>query len=163
MQAAQFTVYNGYLYYIESTATGFVNRLETTSPNDNGSAIDSYYWTKELSGNPGHENLQKDFRKIKLLVEKSGSYNMNLSYRIDSDNGTGTVKQIDLSNSSDTWGSKNWGTMVWGAGTAQEEVVISLGQASGKRIQFKFSNQNTAGQRFKVHGMNLHYNIKGVR
>ena len=163
ISAAQFTVYNGNLYYIESTATGFVNQLETTSSNDNGAAINSTYWTKELSGNPGHENLQKDFRKIKLLVEKSGSYNMNLSYRIDSDNGTGTVKQIDLSNSSDTWGSKNWGTMVWGAGTVQEEVVISLGQASGKRIQFKFSNQNTAGQRFKVHGMNLHYNIKGVR
>lgn len=163
ISAAQFTVYNGNLYYIESTATGFVNRLETTSPNDNGAAIDSYYWTKELSGNPGHENLQKDFRKIKLLVEKSGSYNMNLAYRVDSDNGMGTVKQIDLSNNADQWGNKNWGTMVWGAGTSQEEVVISLGQASGKRIQFMFSNQETAGQRFKVHGMNLHYNIKGVR
>lgn len=163
MNAAQFTVYNGSLYYIESTATGFVNRVETTSSNDNGSAIDSYFYTKELSGNPGDENLQKDFRKVKLLVEKAGAYNMNLSYRVDSDNGSGVTKQVDLTNPADTWGSKNWGDMVWGAGTAQEEIVIPLGQVTGKRIQFKFSNQNTAGQRFKVHGLNLTYNIKGRR
>lgn len=163
LSAAQFTIYNGSLYYIESTATGFVNQLETTTYSDNSTAIDSHFWTKELSGNPGHENLQKDFRWIKLLVEKFGSYNMNLTYRIDSDNGVGTTIPVDLTNSADTWGTKNWGTMVWGAGSAQEEVTIPLGQVSGKRIQLKFSNQNATAQRFKVHGLNLNYNIKGRR
>jgi hypothetical protein len=163
LSAAQFTIYNGFLYYIESTATGFVNRLETTTYADNASAINSFYWTKELSGNPGHENLQKDFRWVKLLVEKLGAYYMNPTYRVDSDNGEGTTLLVDLTNSSDTWGSRNWGVMVWGAGSAQEEVTVPLGQVTGKRVQFRFSNQNTSGQRFKVHGLNLNYNIKGRR
>lgn len=163
VSAAQFTVYAGNLYYIESTATGFVNRLETTSYTDNGTAINSYLWTKEFSGNPGHENLQKDFRKLKLLVEKSGAYYMNVGWRVDSDNGAGTVKQIDLSSDADLWGTKNWGTMTWGSGKAQEEVTLSLGQTTGKRLQIMFSNQNTTGQKFKVIGLNFTYNIKGRR
>lgn len=161
VNAAQFTVYGGNLYYLESTATGFVNRLETTTYNDNGTAINSYFWTKEFSGNPGDENVQKDFRKLKLLVEKSGPYRMNVGWRVDSDNGTGAVKQIDLSSDADTWGTKNWGTMVWGSGKAQEEVTLSLGQTTGKRIQFMFSNQNAVNQKFKLIGVNLTYNIKG--
>jgi hypothetical protein len=163
VNAAQFTIYNGSLYYIESLATGFVNQLESTTYADNSTAIDSYYWTKEISGNPGHETFQKDFRYVKLLVEKSGSYYMNLTYRVDSDNGAGTTLLVDLTNPADTWGSKNWGTMTWGAGAAQQEVTVPLGQVTGKRIQLKFSNQNTSGQRFKVHGLNLNYNIKGRR
>jgi hypothetical protein len=163
LAAAQFTVYNSKLYFISSTATGFVYQLEYSTYSDSGTAIDSYLWTKEISGNPGHENLQKDFRKVKLLVEKSGNFYMNLTFRVNSDNGDGTTKQVDLSSSADNWGTKNWGTMVWGSGTAQEEITIPLGQVSGKRIQFKFSNQNTAGQRFKVLGFNLTYNIKGRR
>lgn len=163
ISAAQFTVYNGRLYFIESSATGFVNQLETTSYSDNSTAINSYFWTKEISGNDGHENLQKDWRRIKLLVEKSGQYYMNLSYRVDSDNGDGQTVQVSLASTADTWGSKNWGTLIWGAGNAQEEVSIPLGQVSGKRIQLKFSNQNTAGQKFKVLGANITYNIKGRR
>lgn len=163
INAAQFTVFGGRLYYLESTATGFVNQLETTSYSDNGSAIDSYFWTKEIAGNPGHENLQKDFRKLKLLIEKSGQYYMNVGWRVDSDNGAGSVKQIDLSSDADVWGNKNWGTMVWGSGRAQEEVTLPLGQATGKRIQLMFSNQNAAGQKFKVIGVNITYNVKGRR
>jgi hypothetical protein len=88
---------------------------------------------------------------------------MNLTYRVDSDNGAGQTKQIDLTSDADVWGVKNWHTMVWGAGNAQEEVTVFLGQVTGKRIQFKFSNQNVTGQRFKVTGLNLTYNIKGRR
>jgi hypothetical protein len=34
---------------------------------------------------------------------------------------------------------------------------------SGKRIQYKFDNQNTVDQRFKVHSLNFLSNIKGFR
>jgi hypothetical protein len=56
-----------------------------------------------------------------------------------------------------------WGSGTWGSGASQREAVLTLGQVTGKRIQLRFSNQNTAGQRFKVHGLNLTYNIKGRR
>lgn len=163
ISAAQFTVYAGKLYYGTSQATGFIYQLEAGSYADDGSAIDSYFWTKEFSGLPGHENLQKDFRKVKLLVDKAGAYYMNLTYRTDSDSGLGQTQQIDLNPGSMIWGIGTWGGQIWGSGHEQEEITVSLGQVTGKRIQFKFSNQNAANQRFKVHGLNFTYNVKGRR
>ncbi len=163
LNACQFTIYGGKLYYLSSTATGFVYQLESSLYSDDGGAINSYLWTKEFSGNPGHENLQKDFRKVKLLVDKPGAYYMNLTYRVDSDKGVGTTVQVDLNPGSTIWNAFNWGAALWGGGTDQQEITIPLGSVTGKRIQFKVSNQNVAGQRFKVHGLNFTYNIKGVR
>lgn len=161
--AAQFTIYNGNLYFGSSLATGLVYQAETSTYNDDGAAINSYYWTKEYSGNKGQENLAKDFRKARILIEKLGAYYMNFVYRMDSDRGVGTTAQIDLNPGSSLWGTLIWGLGAWGGGVDQEEVPQSLGQARGKRIQFMFSNQNTVNQGFKVHGMNFNYNVRGVR
>jgi hypothetical protein len=160
---AQFTAYGGKLYYLDAAATGFVYQMETTAYNDAGTAINSYLWTKEFSGLDGHENLQKDFRKVKLLVDLSGAYFMSLTYRTDSDAGGGTTVQVSLDPGSSLWGTLTWGAGTWGAGKVQQEITVYLGQASGKRIQFQFSNQNSVGQYFKVHGLNFTYNIKGKR
>ncbi len=160
---SQFTAYGGKLYYLDAAATGVVYQMETTAYTDNGTAVNSYLWTKEFSGLPGHENLQKDFRKVKLLVDLIGAYYMNLTYRTDSDSGGGTTVQVSLDPGSALWGTLVWGAGAWGAGKAQQEITVYLGQATGKRIQFQFSNQNIAGQHFKVHGLNFTYNIKGKR
>lgn len=162
LAAAQFTIFNGKLYYGSSTATGFVYQLETTTYGDDGTAINSYFWTKEFSGLPGHENLEKDFRQVRLLVEKVGAYYMNVTLRTDSDLGDGTTYLVSLDPHASTWGAFNWGAAVWGGGAAQKEETLRTG-ATGKRLQLRFSNQNTVNQRFKVHGMNFTYNIKGKR
>lgn len=159
----QFTSYGGKLYYLDAAATGLVYQMETSSYSDNGTAVNSYIWTKEFSGLPGHENLQKDFRKVKLLVDLAGAYYMNLTYRTDSDSGAGTTVQVNLDPGSSIWGTLIWGQGAWGAGRAQQEITVYLGQTTGKRIQFQLSNQNKAGQYFKVHGLNFTYNIKGKR
>lgn len=163
IDAAQMTIYAGNLYYVSSKADGFVYQLEDGTYNDDDAAIDSYYWTKEYSGVPGDENFNKDFRYANLLVEKLGAYNMNLTYRTNSDAGDGTAVQIDLDPGGNQWGSLEWGTDEWGGGVEQEDKRVFLGTLRGKRIQFKFSNQNTADQAFKVHGMNIVYNLKGYR
>jgi len=69
---------------------------------------------------------------------------------------------VSLSPGGSIWGSFTWGVGSWGGGRSQDEIEVQLGAISGKRIQLKFSNQNTAGQRFKVHGLNYTYNIRGV-
>lgn len=161
--AAQFTVYGGFLYFGSSIADGFVHRMETTGYNDNAAAINSYVWTKEFSGLKGHENMEKDFRFVYVLVDKAGDYYMNLTYRVDSDKGDGTTVQVDLDPGSSIWGILIWGLGVWGGGTDQEEIPVPLGGARGKRIQFRFSNQNAADQRFKVHGFKFTYNLRGQR
>jgi hypothetical protein len=57
----------------------------------------------------------------------------------------------------------DWGIDVWGGGFSKRETKIDLGTISGKRIQFKFDNQNTVNQRFRVHGLNFLSNVKGYR
>mgnify|MGYP001591989792 FL=1 len=88
---------------------------------------------------------------------------MTVAYRVDSDRGEGIARQIDLTPGTSVWGTLIYGTGTWGGGDDQAEVTLTMGQVTGKRIQFKFSNQSTAGQRFKVHGLNFTYNVKGKR
>lgn len=162
INAAQFAIMGGLLYSGSSTTDGFIYQIETSSYADNTSAINSYFWTKEFAGNPGHENYTKDFRRIRFLADLAGNYYMNLTIKVDSDSGQGNVKQIPLNPGGSIWGILIWGAGVWGGGKTQYEFDISLGQISGKRIQFKFDNQNAINQRFKVHRMNIVYNIRGI-
>ena len=163
LSAAQFTIYNGNLYYGTSAATGFAYKMETGVYSDDGSAIDSYYWTKEFSGTEDEYNLFKDFRYANVLLENSGDWFMNITYRVDSDRGSGNTTQVDLDPGSSLWGTMVFGRDTWGGGSDQREYRLYLGTSRGKRIQFKFSNQNTAGQKFKIHGLNYVYNVKGLR
>jgi hypothetical protein len=161
--AAQFTIYGGELYFISSTATGFVYKYAPTTYGDDGTAIDSYFWTKEFSGYDEDVNAHKDFRFANILYDTSGDYFMNFYYRTDSDKGGGDLVQVDLDPGGSLWGSMIWGTDVWGGGNYQREERIFLGSARGKRIQFKFSNKNTVNQKFKVHRLSFMYNQKGFR
>jgi hypothetical protein len=164
LNAQQFTVYNGTLYYISSTANGFVYEMNRPAVyNDDGAAINSYFVTKEFSGNPGMEQYQKDFRYVNLLYEKSGSYYMTLNYKMDSDSGVGNSVLLSLNPGASLWGTMIWGTDNWGGGHDLGEDRIYLGQSRGKRIQFKFTNQNTVNQKFKVVGLQFSANLKGRR
>lgn len=161
LNPAQFTIYGGKLYYGSSSTDGFVYQLEASTFDDNGTAINSYYYTKEYSGRKGHENLPKDFRKIKFLADLSGAFYMNMSWIVDSDKGSGQSKQIYLDPGGSLWGTMVYGRDTYGGGKYQDEFEISLGQTYGKRIQFKFDNQNGVTKRFKIHRMTFIYNVRG--
>lgn len=161
--AAQFTIYNGKLYFISATNTGFVYEAETSTYSDDGSAINSYVWTKETGGNPEHITWTKDFIKARFLVDMAGSYFMNFGWRTNSDKGTGDTKQINLDPGGNLWGTMLFGTSLWGGGTNQTQFNQDMATANGERIQLYFSNQNKANQRFKVHWHNIEYNTKGLR
>lgn len=163
LNAAQFTVYNGSLYYGSSTATGFLYKENPNVYSDDGSAINSYIWTKEFVGLPGHESFHKDFRFANFLVDLPGAYFMNVGVRTDSDAGSGTEYPVSIDPQTELWGTMVWGTDVWGGGAFQQDVKFPLSGARGKRIQFKFSNQNKVNQKFKIHWMNFTYNLKGPR
>lgn len=164
INAEQLTVYGGKLYAIDSTATGFVRELNKANTyDDSGAAINSYVQTKEFPGNPGDEQWFKDFRVFNLLYEKAGGYYMDVFYKVDSDISDGNRLQISLDPGGSLWGVMVWGVDNWGGGNAAGEELISLGLSRGKRIQFKFTNQNTAGQKFKIYGLQFSYNRKGRR
>jgi hypothetical protein len=163
IQAAQFTIYSGNLYFGSSNDVGYAYRLENGTYSDDGAAIDSYIWTKEFSGYDNEINFQKDYRFLNLLVDNAGAYYMTVGYRVDSDSGTGDTQQVSLTPGGSLWGSMVWGVDTWGGGTNQSEKELYISPMRGKRIQIKFSNQNTVNQRFKVHGLNFAYNLKGFR
>lgn len=160
---AQFADYGGTLYYGDGRSNGFVFYENSGVYTDNGAAIDSYFWTKEFGGNDGDFTNYKDFRYANILVDLAGSYQMNVTARVDSDTSSGNTTSISLDPGGSLWGSMQWGTDDWGGGYDQSEVRVDLGTLSGKRIQFKFDNQETVNQRFRVHGLNFLSNIKGYR
>ena len=163
LNVAQFVIHNGLLYYGTSTATGFVYQESPGVYSDDGSAIDSYFWTKEFSGSGGEESYSKDFRFTNILVDLAGNYNMILRYRTNSDSGVGTSVNVNLNPNASLWGVMKWGIGTWGGGDFQGDIRIYLATLRGKRVQFMFSNGNTANQRFKVHHQNFTYNLKGQR
>lgn len=162
--ATQFCVFGGKLYFASSTNNGFVYQVDGTGVfSDDGVAINSYLWTKEFSGFEEDTNFTKDFRYTNILNDNKGNYFMNLTYRVNSDLGQGTTVTVNLNPGGSQWGSMVWGVNLWGGGNGQTENRVYLANAMGKRIQFQYSNQNVAGQAFKVQRMNLAYNIRGFR
>ncbi len=163
LNAAQFTIYNGSLYYACSNLVGFVYVMNTTTYNDSGTAINSYYQTKEFSGLGGEENYVKDFRFANLLYGLVGQYFMEIKYRVDSDRGAGESELIDVTEGGSLWGTMVWGTDPWSAGFQEAEKKIFLNRVRGKRIQFQFNNRNIVNQKFKSIGLSFTYNLKGKR
>lgn len=163
LNAADFTVYNNSLYYIDANDTGSVFKMNDGTYNDNGAAINSYFNTKEYVGFKNDENFQKDHRFISLLLESAGSWSMDLNAIVDSYGGLGDKYVIDLTPNQDLYGTGVYGTAVYGDRSAQFDRKLFLGGLRGKRIKFRFSNQNTADQRFKVHWIKYAYNRKGYR
>lgn len=163
MTPTQFTIYNGKMYYATNENTGFVYEMNTSSYSDSGSAINSYYYTKEFAGFLNESSNYKDFRYALFLIEMLGNYYMNIASRVDSDIDDGNTQRVSLYSGSTTWNNFNWDEANWGGGVEQQDVKLDLGIASGKRIQFKFSNQNTINQGFKVHWAAFAYNLKGTR
>jgi hypothetical protein len=161
--AAAFTIYSGSLYFQDATANGFVHQLENGLYTDNGAAINSYYWTKEYECHEKQEDFHKDFRYCIFVVETLGDWNMNLTYRTDSDRGSGTTTTINLNPGGSLWGTMIWGVDSWGGGVLRSTKTVYFGPLSGRKIQFKFDNQNTASRSFKVLRGSIYYNLRGQR
>lgn len=156
-----FTVYNNKLYGGSSLTDGFVYELDTSTYNDSGSAINSYFWTKEFETKD--QDWQKDYRFINLLLEMLGDWNIRLRYRLNSDKGTGNTVLIDTDPGVSLWGTMQWGSGMWGGGVNRANIRVNLANASGKIIQFYIDNNNTADQAFKLVRANFYYNKRGLR
>lgn len=164
LNAEQMTVYENVLYYADANATGLVYSMNDETYNDNGTAIDSFYWSKDFGGRPGDENFVKDWRWAHVLYEQVGDWDFQMRFVIDSTGGVGDSTTLDADPGASIWGTMRWGEDVWSPGGEETEKKVSLGGLSpAKRIQFQWNNMNTANQYFKVIGLNLDYNIRGRR
>ena len=164
LNITQFCTYGGKLYGASSNAVGFVYELEKESTySDSGVAINSYYQTKEIGGFNAHDIWTKDFRWLHILLETAGTYFMNMYTKTDSYIGDGSLSTVYLDPGSSVYGTAVYGIDNYDPGKRIAEYKIPVGGYKGKRIQFKFTNQNTANQKFKLVGMTLSYNLRGKR
>jgi hypothetical protein len=161
--AADFTVYNGNLYFQDVTENGLVHQLNDGTYTDNGAAINSYFWTKEYGGKPEHRDLTKDFRFGKMTLAPLGAWFMGFTYRTNADTGSGNKTRINLNPGGSLWGSMVWGVDSWGGGASRKDVTVYFPGGSAETIQFKFDNENTAAQAFKVLRLPFFYNVRGLR
>ena len=160
-----FTVYSGILYGQAATANGFVYQMENeASFTDDGTAINSYWLSKEFTGHKVHLENQKDFRFSNFVVEALGAYFMNVRRIIDGDTSLGVTTPISLDPGGSIWGAMTWGSDVWGGAKLRKKVTLYFGTAAGKRLQLRFDNQNTNNQGFHVYGTaSYSYNARGKR
>lgn len=163
ISASCFAVFNGNFYFGRSTATGFILKLFAGAYNDNGTAINSYWWSRlEGFGNDG-ESYVKDFRRAQVWYARLGAWFMRFKWRIDGDAGVGNSYNIDLTPLGMVWGTGVWGTSTWGGGAVETDKMVSLANSLGRRIQIGFDNQNTLTQGFKVHRLKIKANLRGER
>lgn len=163
MNISCFTIYNNKLYGGDSTATGFVYELDQAGTfSDSGTAINSYFWTKEFEGPMGDKDWQKDYRFANFLIELLGNYLIRFRYRVNSDDSVGNQIEIDTNAGGSNWNGFAWGVGNWGGAKIRENIRLST-VGSGKRIQFYFDNYNTAGRAFHVVRGNFYYNKRGLR
>jgi hypothetical protein len=159
-----FFMHNGLFFFGDSSDTGFVRRVNAGSYDDDGVAIDSYFWTKQIGGqnDGGLDSWVKDLRNLYVWHAKVGNFNMNVRVRADGDSSDGTAYVVDLNQGSALWGSMIWGVDPWGGIRDDFETRIPT-NFLGKRFQVRFDNQNVAGQYFKVHRLELEFNLRRRR
>lgn len=162
LEANNFAVHEGDLYFGSANSDGFVYKF-TNEYNFDGGAIDSYYWTAAISGIEPHRDFTKVFRHLFITVSCTGAWDMNLSYKTDFSGSTGeTTTTVDLDGGGSLWGTGVWGTSSWGGSIEKKRIRVNLIGAVGKSIQFKFAT-NSADQWFKVHEIELLYNLRSMR
>lgn len=164
INANVFFSHNGLFFAGDSTETGFVRQLNAGAFTDSGSAINSYFWTKEIGGQDDGslDSYIKDLRELYIWHEKQGDYYMNVRVRTDGDTSDGTAYPVYLDSGGSFWGTMVYGVDPWGGLRTDSETRIVMGFI-GKRFQIRFDNQNTAGQSFKVHRVELGFNIRRRR
>ncbi len=157
-QIEGFTVYQGKLYYAES---GQIYQYEDGSYNDDGGAIDSYWWTKQYGGLPQDEPFHKDFRFANIHY-KPVLGALKTRRKVNDDEGDTDTDDVTGPDTS-LWGTDAWGEFIWSQDQDSINARHSLGAAAGKYIQFQFHNSNTTDTAFSVYGLKFAYNRKGYR
>jgi len=133
---SDFTTYDGKLFGGSSAANGKIFELDTAW-NDEGSAINSYFKTFVIRGKKGHENATKVWRRVQMLVDTPGDWNMTLTYTNPDFGEVGTSAEINLDPDDADWGTAIWDTNKWGAGFDRRTVEVVFRNSVSKGIQLK--------------------------
>jgi len=153
-----FVVSDGILY--GGGYNGYVFKMATGTSFD-GAAIQPYYWTAAVSGNPEHRDNTKVFRILYITHECPGSWLLYVDYEVDF-NGVLTTGTVSLSPGGSLWGVMQWVNSTWGGGTTTKRSRLILQNAVGKLIKFKFYVTGL-NETFRVKELEIEYNVRTKR
>lgn len=172
INARSWVVHNGKLYAGDRGDTGFVRQLYDGTYTDDGSAINSYWYSKPLGGEASIDSWIKDFRWLNLWWKEIGTgiWDVSAKTEVVYDSTTGQVTSYGgdetliatiapVANPS-LYGTAIYGTSSFYTEAAEREGQFSLGSLLGRRCQYKFSNGNTADQAFKVLSLKAIMNLR---
>jgi hypothetical protein len=154
-------VHQGDLYGGSSASNGIVYQLDTGTA-FNGSAIDSYYYTMAIKGRSEHESNTKLWRYAIITVDTSGAWNMDVDYLTMDSGGAPKTTTADLSSGGALFGSAIFGVNSYGKATEQKKIRVTFEDCLGVYLQLRFRT-STANQYFKVHNVEVFYNLKSTR
>lgn len=158
---SEFCIHDGNLYGGSALQDGFVYKLDT-GYSDDGAGISSYFKTMPITGMEEHQSYTKVWRYAYITVECTGDWFMDLSYSNDFKDEDGQTVQVSLDPESSNWDEAVIGVTKWGSGILQKRIKIVFRGSVSKAIQLKFSTSN-ADEYFKVHKVEIFYNLRGLR
>jgi hypothetical protein len=156
-----FAEHAGNLYGGSSVANGYVYQLDT-GYNDVSSAINSYYLTSGINGLQEHKDNQKVWRFLIVWYEATGVWNLKVEYLLDYGVTYSDPIYINLTSGGSIWGTAIYNVSNWGGGITKKKAKVGLFGAISRDIQFKFST-DTASQYWKIHKIQVLYNIRSIR
>lgn len=153
------------LYGISSNSHGKIIEFNNNTYTDaDGSAIESYWRSKEIGSDGDLESWVKDFRQVISWVDRLGSYSMRVCVKVDGEQGDGTCYDLDLTPVSSVWDSAIWDVSLWGPGSLRNEIEQAVGPLLGKRIQVSFFNDTAvAGRGFRVNSFKIRFSYRRQR
>jgi hypothetical protein len=156
-----FAEHAGNLYGGSSIANGYVYQLDTTY-NDISSAINSYFITAGISGKKEHRDNTKVWRTLIIWYECVGDWNLTVDYLLDYGNNYSDPILLNMHPGGSLWGSAIYNTSLWGGGTLRKKMSLGLGGPHSRDIQFRFRT-NTVNNYWKIHKIQVFYNLRGLR
>jgi len=156
-----FAEHAGNLYGGSSIANGYVYQLDTTY-NDNGAAISSYFVTATISGDKKHRDYTKVWRFLIVWYECSGAWNLKVEYTLNAGLSYSDPIYLNLTPGGSVWGTAIYNTDSFGGGLQRNKQTLNLKGPQSRDIQFKFST-NTISNYWKIHKIQVQYNLRGLR
>lgn len=165
IEVQDFVIHDGLLYGGSSQGDGRVIQFDSGAYVDaDGSAINSYFWTKEYGGEGELSYWMKDGRWADIWHALLGTYNMKYRYRKDGSLGDGVQYPVDLTPGGAVYGNFIWGDgTLYGSGNQNKESRVYIGPVTGKRFQHGFTNENTVNQYFKVFSLQSRMNLRSEK
>jgi hypothetical protein len=146
-------------YMCSGGYTGYTFRHDS-GYNDNTSAYNSYFWSAWIPF--GSISLAKRPRWIDLIIAETGSYNLQVGYNYDFNDGEYNHESISLDMGSAKFGTAIFGVDQFPLGTILKTKLPIYSSGEEKFMRLKFYNNNT-DEPFTVYGYSLLYKTLGLR